>query len=94
MSGLPRSQETKLRGSEPTPLRFVAVIRTGRNANGFSRDGGRVVHAVPLQQNESRLNDGSARPALCGAQPQGIAYWNMASLPAVTCPRCLRKVQP
>lgn len=76
------------------PARYQPMVRTGRNANGFSRDGGHVVHAVPLLDGETKLNDGSARKALCGAQPQGIAFWGAPIINRVSCPRCLRKVFP
>ena len=74
-------------------MNFVTRVKTGRNANGFSRDGGQIVHAVPLLEGESRLNDGGSRKALCGTQPQGISYWGEPYVvKQVTCPRCLKKL--
>lgn len=74
-------------------MRYAIAVRTGRNANGFSRDGGQVVHAIALEEEETRLHDGSARKALCGARPQGISYWGEpAQSKEPTCPRCLKKL--
>jgi hypothetical protein len=74
-------------------MKYATAVRTGRNANGFSRDGGQLVHAVPLEETESKLPDGSGRKAACGVQPQGIAYWGDPwSSHEVNCPRCLKRV--
>jgi hypothetical protein len=85
----------ELKALEPLPCtapRFVSAIRSGRNADGFSRDSGKLVHAVPLRDDETRLYDGSGRTALCGAKPSGRAYWVVSMLAKVTCAKCLRKM--
>jgi hypothetical protein len=76
-------------------MRHVGMVRTGRNANGFSRDGGQLVHAVPLEDTETRLPDGSGRKAACGAQPQGIAYWGDPwRSHDINCQKCLKRISP
>lgn len=71
-------------------------MKSGRCANGAARDGGSRVHAVPLTEGETRLNDGSARKALCGTQPGRLAYWcdadQVMHAAAVSCPKCLHKL--
>lgn len=64
---------------EIKPLRLA-----GRCANGSERDSGARFHAVP----------GTSWRALCGAEPgRRSAGWSEHAGPAVTCPRCLRKMK-
>jgi len=60
----------------------------GRCSNGFERDGGARFHAVPADDR------GVAYVALCGAKPgRRSAGWSSYPGEAVTCPRCLRKLE-
>ena len=62
---------------------FEVLEMTGRRANGFQRDAGRLYHAVRF----------SERQAVCGAKPGRRSDWSMYHGKAVTCPRCKRKVE-
>lgn len=64
-------------------IRFT--YRTGRCANGFERDGGTIIHAVPRHSDR----------ALCGVRPgRRSAGWseNWDCYSQATCPRCLKKL--
>jgi hypothetical protein len=62
---------------------YLALERTGRRTSGNERDHGKVVHAVPP----------GAWNALCGTAPQGRGDWSSWESPAVTCRKCLRKIE-
>lgn len=60
---------------------------TGRCANGFERDGGRLVHAI------KSVSFPGWGAALCGAKPGSKGNgWSEHKQAAATCPRCLRKL--
>lgn len=64
----------------------------GRCANGWERDQGRRVHAVPT--NDALLHHRyTCHAAACGAKPgYRSAGWSMREDLPVSCPRCLAKV--
>ena len=57
--------------------------KAGRRANGYERDGGSIVHAVGLNKHA----------ALCGSKPGDRSDWSVWESPAVTCPKCLKKLE-
>jgi hypothetical protein len=64
---------------------MIRILRmTGRCANGNERDGGKQYHAVD-QSGVSR--------ELCGAEPGRLSSWSDDVGAAVTCPRCLARLQ-
>lgn len=65
---------------------LVPAVKTGRCANGFERDKGRVVHLAEV----FCCGSPSWRPALCGAKPGRLsAGWSELPLAyRVTCKRC------
>jgi hypothetical protein len=65
---------------------------TGRCANGFERDGGRIVHAI------RSAGFPGWRPALCGAKPgdrgNGWSEHPPIETPGPpTCPRCRKRLE-
>lgn len=62
---------------------FAILRKAGKLANGWESGKGTIWHAVPVD------NHGTL-PALCGAVP-AISWAGSAD--AVTCPRCLRKLE-
>lgn len=67
----------------------VPASLAGRCANGYERDQGRLVHAVPDASIER--NAYSITLAACRAKPgarSGGWSWRMGQ--AVTCPKCMR----
>lgn len=67
---------------------LVPARMTGRCANGFERDGGRVVHLVEAEQ----LQSPDFRRALCGARPGRLSAGWRAEPEApsgLACRRCL-----
>jgi hypothetical protein len=66
---------------------IVLARMTGRCANGFERDGGRLVHAICEDTSSHGV-------ALCGARPGRLsAGWGPVSteVDQITCKRCARK---
>lgn len=64
---------------------LAAHYLIGRAWNGFERDAGRIIHAVPEGSAYSHAR------ALCGVRPgRRSAGWSAYPEPAVTCPRCQR----
>jgi hypothetical protein len=65
---------------------YRAMIKTGRCANGSELDHGRIAHAVKFGSNK----------ALCGTQPGrrsvGWSYPYPRDHVAITCPKCLKKL--
>jgi hypothetical protein len=55
----------------------------GRCANGNERDGGKQFHAVEWPKGR----------ALCGAKPGRLSSWSEHNGDAVTCPRCVARLQ-
>lgn len=83
------AREVRDRTTKP---RLFKLTLAGRCANGFERDHGRVVHAVP---SANPSGPGSDRKALCGAKPgRTSAGWSQYDSDAVTCQRCLSKMSP
>lgn len=62
---------------------YVPLRKTGRRANGGERDKGAVFHAVPS----------TGYRAVCGTEPGDRSDWSNYPGQAVTCPRCLAKLQ-
>ena len=68
---------------------IFSATKSGRCANGYERDHGRVIHLVDQPNRE----DYSMRPALCGTTPgRRSAGWSTREQPA-TCPKCLKRAQ-
>jgi hypothetical protein len=66
-----------------TNVAFSARTKAGRCANGAERDHGKVSHAVPV----------NSWKAICGTEPgRTSAGWSSFASPAITCPRCRRKL--
>lgn len=60
----------------------IAILRmTGRSANGTERYGGTRYHAIFNWR------------ALCGAKPGRLSEWSGHPGEAVTCPRCLKRLE-
>lgn len=74
----------------------LAVIKTGRCANGAHRAAGLIVHALAAGDAKHIGHGGSWSPALCGTVPGRLsAGWAIPhGAPVVNCPRCVRKLQP
>lgn len=71
---------------------FLPASLAGRCANGYERDQGPRVHAVPYSQ-ELERNGYVLTPAACGAKPGArSAGWSYYGLRPVTCPKCLQRV--
>ncbi len=60
---------------------FEILRLTGRCSNGAERDGGRLYHAV------------KGIRALCGKQPGRRSDWGVYPGKAVTCPRCIARLE-
>ena len=72
---------------------FISASLAGRCANGYERDQGRRVHAVPHSDALER-NYYTLTPALCGAKPGArSAGWSYSGPRPITCPRCLDKIE-
>lgn len=70
--------------------RILPAIKAGRCANGFERDGGRRVHAVPYTGRADYYHMGKS---LCGTSPgRHSAGWSSNLQKAVTCARCKREL--
>jgi len=68
-------------------MRLYFLRMTGRCANGFERDGGKLVHAI---RSAGFPGWGAA---LCGAAPGRKGNgWSEHAKEAATCPRCLKKL--
>ena len=52
--------------------RIVPAVKGGRCFNGFHKDAGKVVHAVPAMPKNANGYWGDK--SLCGTQPQGRSY--------------------
>jgi len=69
---------------------YAVRMLAGRCANGAELDSGTRWHAVPIGDH------GMSWTALCGAEPgrrsAGWSHW-IVSGQAVTCPRCLKKLE-
>lgn len=82
----------------PEHLAYVAVpllpaVLAGRCANGYERDQGRVVHAVPASQHKPDDIGAYAR-SLCGkTHGARSAGWSPRPQLQVNCPRCLKKLE-
>lgn len=67
------------------PTKYVAAYKGGKVYNGFDRDRGRVYHAIKSGSWYS--------PALCGSRCGQTSYgWTEEEERAVTCPKCLKKL--
>lgn len=67
---------------------YLAARLAGRCANGYERDQGRRVHAVPHSETLA-ANGYCTTPAACGAKPgRRSAGWSV-TVEAPSCPRCL-----
>lgn len=70
---------------------YLPAALAGRCANGYERDQGRRIHAVPASDTLAR-NGYVTTPAACGAKPGArSAGWSLRSAEAVNCPRCLKR---
>ncbi len=61
-----------------------AGVKAGKLANGFERDRGKVIHALPTN---FEIYDG---PAVCGAQPK--ITWNYKLQYQINCPKCRKLI--
>ena len=62
--------------------KYEVLRKAGRCVNGSEADGGKVYHAVV------------GNSALCGTKPgRTSAGWGLYEGKAVTCPKCLKKLQ-
>lgn len=59
-----------------------ALEKTGRRSSGYNGDHGKITHGVPNGRGK----------ALCGTEPQGAGDWSAWKSEAVTCPKCLKKM--
>jgi hypothetical protein len=68
----------------------TAASLAGRCANGYERDQGRRIHAVPTT--DALLANGyCTHRAACGAKPgPRSAGWSLRSGYTVSCPRCIK----
>ena len=72
------------------PAHLPAAL-AGRCANGYERDQGRRVHAVPYSDTLAR-NGYAIHAAACGAKPGArSAGWSLRTDLPVNCPRCLKR---
>jgi hypothetical protein len=68
---------------------LVAASLAGRCANGYERDQGTKVHALPYSKTLVQNADYTSR-ALCGAKPGArSAGWSCWGIRLVNCSRCL-----
>lgn len=71
---------------------YLAATLAGRCANGYERDQGRRVHAVPYSETLAS-NGYVAQPAACRAKPGArSAGWSLRADLAANCPRCLAAI--
>lgn len=72
---------------------IIPATKSGRCANGFERDQGRVVHGLLVT--ETQMRSGAYwLPALCGSRTgKRSAGWCDRKDLAVTCPKCLKKME-
>lgn len=71
----------------------IPSTKTGRCANGYERDQGKIVHAV--MATESEMNWGAYwLAAMCGTKPgtRSVGWCDRKDL-VVTCPKCLKKLK-
>lgn len=74
-------------------MNTLPATLSGRCSNGWERDQGSRVHAVPYSAGLER-GDYTIGKALCGAKPgPRSAGWTCRTDMAVSCPRCLKKMQ-
>lgn len=64
---------------------ILALVKAGRCSRGPHGDHGHLVHAVTG-------GPGGTAEALCGTRPGTAASWSEDIFPAVTCPRCMKKL--
>ena len=70
----------------------LAASLAGRCANGYERDQGARVHAVPYSDTLAR-NGYAIHAAECGAKPgPRSAGWSLRTHMQPTCPRCLARL--
>jgi len=75
------------------PLRtLMPATLAGRCANGYERDRGAVVHAVPCSEREQQFGINAYARALCGkTHGARSAGWSSRPGAALTCPTCARR---
>jgi predicted amidophosphoribosyltransferase len=61
---------------------YQSLTMTGRRANGFQMDAGKLYHAVGLMDTR----------AFCGAKPGKRSDWSDYHGDDITCPRCLKRI--
>lgn len=72
--------------------KHTSATLAGRCANGYERDQGRRVHAVPTTEDLLR-NGYTCHAAACGAKPGArSAGWSLRLDLPVNCPRCLTRI--
>jgi hypothetical protein len=75
----------------PWELNLVPAVKAGRCFNGFEKDRGTVVHAVPPLPNTC-VGDWFTM-ALCGVEPGRRGNgWSKAHK-GITCPNCLKRLE-
>jgi len=64
---------------------IFALVKAGRCSHGSHGDHGHIAHAVVGAP-------GGTAEALCGTRPGIAASWSDDVAPAVTCPKCIKKM--
>jgi hypothetical protein len=72
------------KANDSSAEQFIPLKKAGGLRNGYERGRGSVYHAVPATHYDTTK-------ALCGASPR--IMWASRPGDAVTCPRCLKRMQ-
>ena len=71
---------------------YLSARKGGRCWNGFHRDGGSIIHAVPTRDG-LEPNGFWGDKSLCGTEPGLRGFgWSKVALD-VNCPKCLKKLE-
>lgn len=74
-------------------MEYLAATLAGRCSNGYERDQGRKVHAVPHTDTLAR-NGYATHPAACGAKPGPRSVgWSLRQDLPINCPKCLKRMK-
>lgn len=75
---------------------MITVYKTGRCANGWTKDKGTTIHAIDgIDEKLEAFKKGvfsTSQPALCGTQLGKRSDWAWIG-GLINCPRCLNKIK-